>query len=146
MFSSMVGILEGRVMSLFSTWIGGNKMRTGKRKTCPEKCMCGFCHECFANVVKDPFKKCFVGCSEEFLFMLPCTRVTFQSGLLAGFPLLLLKTLPQVFTLWYHRVRGKELKYEEESEQHTTAEIKGRWAIQQSLSYSNSIDQWEGSD
>lgn len=42
----------------------------------------------FANVVKDPFKKCIVGCSEKFLFMLPCIKVAFQSGLFPGFPLL----------------------------------------------------------
>lgn len=93
--------------------------------------MSGVCHECFADVVKDPFKKCTVVCSEKFLFMLPCIRVTFQSGVLAGFPLLLLKTPPQVFTqsgwkLWQCRARGEELKDEEEREQRTTVEIKGR--------------------
>lgn len=61
--------------------------------------MSGFCHQRFANV-KDPCNKYIVGCGEKFLFMLPCIGIAFQSGLLAGFPLLPLKTLPQVFTVW----------------------------------------------
>lgn len=85
-------------MSLFSTWMGGDRSGLARGKTCCERYMSGFGHECFANVVKDPFK--IVSCSEKFLFLLPCLRVAFQSSLLAGFALFLLRTQPQVFTVW----------------------------------------------